>query len=112
MIGVEIGNWHYARSGFAWDHPVPSTAPFQLETLGWLKTVLRVVVGVLVVCNVSGNNTYRRALTRLLDIRVERDCETSFTKVFATRFPCCGETWLEFTPKILHSSIVIIGLSE
>lgn len=112
MIGVEIGNWHYARSGLAWDHPVPSTAPFQLETLGWLKTVLRVVVGVLVVYNVSGNNTYRRALTRLLDIRVERDCETGSTKVFATHFPCCGETWLEFTPKILHSSIVIIGLSE
>lgn len=49
MIGVEIGNWHYAKSGFAWDLPVPSTAPFQLEALGWLKTILRVVIGVLMV---------------------------------------------------------------
>lgn len=50
MIGVEIGNWHYARSGFAWDHPVPSTAPFQLEELGWLKTILRIMIGVLMAC--------------------------------------------------------------
>lgn len=112
MIGVEIGNWHYARSGFAWDHPVPSTAPFQLETLGWLKTVLRVVVGVLIVCDISGNHAYRGALTELLDIRMERDRETSLTKVFATHFPACGETWLVYTPKILHSSIVISRLSE
>lgn len=112
MIGVEIGNWHYARSGFAWDHPVPSTAPFQLETLGWLKTVLRVVIGVLMVCDVSRNHTCRGTLIQLLDIRVERDRETSLTKVFATYIPGCGETWLEYSQKILHSSIVINRLSN
>lgn len=49
MIGVELGYWHYARSGLAWDHPVPSTAPFKLEALGWPRTILRIVVGVFVV---------------------------------------------------------------
>lgn len=49
FIGAELGNWHYARSGHAWDHPVPSTVPFQLEALGLPMTMLRIVIGVVVV---------------------------------------------------------------
>ena len=49
FIGVELGHWHYARSGLAWDYPVPSTVPFQLEALGMPVTILRIVIGVLVV---------------------------------------------------------------
>ena len=47
--GIEVGNWHYARSGLAWDHPVPATVPFQLDGIGWPKTVARVAVGVLMI---------------------------------------------------------------
>lgn len=49
FIGVELGHWHYARSGFAWDNPVPSTVPFQLEALGLPMTILRIILGVLVI---------------------------------------------------------------
>ncbi|KAA6407648.1 MAG: sphingosine-1-phosphate phosphohydrolase [Lasallia pustulata] len=49
MIGVELGNVHYAQSGLAWDYPVPSTAPFELEALGWPKTIARIMLGVLVI---------------------------------------------------------------
>lgn len=49
MIGVELGNVHYAQSGLAWDYPVPSTAPFELESLGWPKTIARIMLGVLVI---------------------------------------------------------------
>lgn len=49
IIGVELGNVHYAQSGFAWDYPVPSTAPFELESLGWPKTIARITLGVLVI---------------------------------------------------------------
>jgi dihydrosphingosine 1-phosphate phosphatase len=46
VIGIEVGCWHFARSGWAWDYPMRGTAPFRLEELGWIKTVLRVVIGV------------------------------------------------------------------
>ena len=49
FIGAELGNWHYARSGHAWDHPVPSTVPFQLEALGLPMAILRILIGVVVV---------------------------------------------------------------
>ena len=49
MIGVELGIWHYARSGLAWDDPVPATAPFTLQDIGWPKTTLRIVTGVIVI---------------------------------------------------------------
>ena len=49
MIGVEFGNWHYAKSELAWNFPVPATVPFSLDSLGWPKTIARIVVGVLMV---------------------------------------------------------------
>lgn len=49
MIGIEIGGWHYATGEWASNTPVPGTVPFNLEHLGWGKTVARVVVGVLVI---------------------------------------------------------------
>ena len=49
MIGVEVGVWHYADSGYAWDHPVPATTPFQLEALGWPRTVARIIIGVVTI---------------------------------------------------------------
>lgn len=49
MIGIELGHWHYIRSDFEGEIPVPVTAPFELDALGWAKTVARIVVGVLTV---------------------------------------------------------------
>ncbi len=49
MVGAEIGNWHYAASGLAWDEPVLATVPFRLAELGLLKTFGRIVIGVLII---------------------------------------------------------------
>ncbi len=49
MIGVEFGNWHFARTGWSWNHPVPATAPFDLQELGWLRVGLRIMFGVLTI---------------------------------------------------------------
>ncbi|KAI9728118.1 MAG: hypothetical protein M1828_004579 [Chrysothrix sp. TS-e1954] len=48
FIGINLGAWHFARSGIAWNDPLPSTAPFSLEILGWTKATLRIVLGVFV----------------------------------------------------------------
>jgi len=40
MIGIEIGGWSV---------PVPATVPFDLEHMGWIVVILRVLVGVLVI---------------------------------------------------------------
>ena len=47
MCGVEVGNWHFAKSALSWNNPVPATVPFSLEMLGWPKTIARIVIGVL-----------------------------------------------------------------
>lgn len=49
MVGAELGGWHYAMSGWAWDHPVPATVPFDLGHMGWTIVVLRMLVGVLLI---------------------------------------------------------------
>ena len=49
MIGVELGNWHFGRSGHAWNEPALATVPFNLEALGWPRTIARIVIGVLMV---------------------------------------------------------------
>jgi hypothetical protein len=33
MIGIELGCWHYAVSGWAWNIPVPGTVPLDLEKM-------------------------------------------------------------------------------
>ncbi|KAF2688237.1 sphingosine-1-phosphate phosphohydrolase-like protein [Lentithecium fluviatile CBS 122367] len=49
VIGINVGAWHYAVSGFALDDPMPSTAPFSLETLGIGRTAARILLGVIVI---------------------------------------------------------------
>lgn len=49
VIGINIGAWHYHLSGYSLSDPVPSTAPFSLETIGLLKAAIRIVIGVVVV---------------------------------------------------------------
>ena len=49
MCGTELGTWHFAQTSFSWNQPVPATVPFQLDVLGWPKTVTRIIIGVLCV---------------------------------------------------------------
>ncbi|KAK5010197.1 hypothetical protein LTR28_011281 [Elasticomyces elasticus] len=49
LIGIEFGLWHYSKTAFSYDSPVPGTVPFDLRTLGWLRTTARIVVGIVVV---------------------------------------------------------------
>ncbi|KAI1161272.1 PAP2 superfamily-domain-containing protein [Nemania serpens] len=42
MIGLEVGTWHFSRSQFA-------VIPFDLQALGWVAVILRVLFGVFVV---------------------------------------------------------------
>lgn len=49
MIGVESGQWHYAKSGLAWSLPTPATVPFRLHEMGWMRTILRILLGVVVI---------------------------------------------------------------
>ncbi|KAI9774278.1 MAG: hypothetical protein M1840_004172 [Geoglossum simile] len=49
MIGVELGHWHYAFSGWAWDYPVLGTVPFRLADIGWTRSVLRIALGVVTI---------------------------------------------------------------
>lgn len=49
VVGVIGGCWHYARTGLAMDTPSPATVPFDLERMGWLVAVLRIVLGVVIV---------------------------------------------------------------
>jgi dihydrosphingosine 1-phosphate phosphatase len=64
MIGIEIGGWHYAGSGWAWDDPVPATVPFDLKQMGWTIAVLRVFIGVLIIFAWRG--TMKPALLKFL----------------------------------------------
>jgi hypothetical protein len=49
VIGINYGAWHFDRSGFAVNDPMPSSAPFSLETLGMGRTAVRVILGVVVI---------------------------------------------------------------
>ena len=49
IIGVELGNWHFAQSGFAWDQPTFATVPFRLDSLGWPRSIARIVIGVVMI---------------------------------------------------------------
>ena len=49
VIGCEVGNWHYAASGWAWDEPVPATVPFRIEELGYARLVARIALGVVTI---------------------------------------------------------------
>ncbi|MCJ1433438.1 hypothetical protein MMC27_002798 [Xylographa pallens] len=64
LCGIEIGNWHYAQSPLSWDFPVPATVPFNLEDLGWPKTIIRICVGVF--CIVAWRSVMKMVLLKVL----------------------------------------------
>lgn len=49
VIGIQIGAWHYARTQFSMDNPIPSTVPFDFESIGLIRTTLRTAIGVVVI---------------------------------------------------------------
>lgn len=49
VIGCQIGAWHYHRTGFAIQDPIPSTVPFDFQTVGLLRSSIRVVLGVVII---------------------------------------------------------------
>ncbi|EPS40193.1 hypothetical protein H072_5957 [Dactylellina haptotyla CBS 200.50] len=49
IIGVEVGQWHYARTSYSWNTPVPATVPYNYQSVGLIFSLLRVVMGVLVI---------------------------------------------------------------
>ena len=49
FIGIQIGCWHFARTPYSIDTPMPSTAPFSIAALGWPVVVIRILLGVMTV---------------------------------------------------------------
>ena len=47
LCGAELANWHYPQTVYSWVTPVPATVPFQFDEIGLLKSILRILVGVL-----------------------------------------------------------------
>jgi dihydrosphingosine 1-phosphate phosphatase len=64
MIGVELGHWHYAFSGWAWDFPVLGTVPFRFADIGWTRSVLRIALGVVTIF--AWREAMKPALLRVL----------------------------------------------
>lgn len=49
VMGIEYGDWHFARSVYSLPFPVPATVPFNLEEFGWLVATSRILIGVLTI---------------------------------------------------------------
>ena len=49
VVGINIGAWHFAQSGFAINDAYPSTVPFKLAEIGLPKAVVRTLLGVVVI---------------------------------------------------------------
>lgn len=48
-LGVDVGSWYFTQSSLAWSEPLPGTIPYDYESIGLTKSVVRLVVGVLCV---------------------------------------------------------------
>jgi dihydrosphingosine 1-phosphate phosphatase len=64
VIGIEYGNWHFARSGYAWSEPTPGTVPFDFEAMGWTVTIARIILGVMTIF--LWRETMKPSLLRIL----------------------------------------------
>jgi len=49
VIGINIGAWHYAQTGFALEDAYPSSVPFDLQEMGLVKATIRILLGVVVI---------------------------------------------------------------
>lgn len=49
VIGIEVGQWHYSKTSFGWNTPVPATIPYSYQSVGPIATLLRFVMGVAII---------------------------------------------------------------
>jgi hypothetical protein len=49
VLGIEFGVWHFAKTSYSWSSPSQGTVPFDLERLGYVVTIARILLGVVVV---------------------------------------------------------------
>ncbi|RAR09650.1 sphingosine-1-phosphate phosphohydrolase [Stemphylium lycopersici] len=49
VIGINLGAWHYAQTGYALQDAYPSSVPFDLHHMGFLKATIRILLGVVVI---------------------------------------------------------------
>lgn len=49
LVGIQLGSWHFENSGFSMADSVPAAVPYQLDVLGWPRTVVRIVLGVFLI---------------------------------------------------------------
>ncbi|EOA86987.1 uncharacterized protein SETTUDRAFT_135482 [Exserohilum turcica Et28A] len=49
VIGINLGAWHFAQTSYALPDAYPSSVPFDLQQMGWLKATLRILLGVVVI---------------------------------------------------------------
>ncbi|KAJ4316456.1 Long-chain base-1-phosphate phosphatase [Neodidymelliopsis sp. IMI 364377] len=49
VVGINIGAWHYAQSGFAINDAYPSTVPFDLAEIGLPRAIIRTLLGVVII---------------------------------------------------------------
>lgn len=49
LIGIELGGWHFAKTVYGVSEPIPGSVVFDLQELGWIKAVARIVLGVFTV---------------------------------------------------------------
>ena len=45
VIGMLVGSWHYAQTGWAWKEPSLATVPFDYTTLGFPRVFARILLG-------------------------------------------------------------------
>lgn len=84
-IGIEAGTWHYAQTKYALSEPIPGTVPFELESIGWVKTVLRILLGVVMI--IVWREVMKPTLLRLLPplFRIIERLGLSLPRRFFTR---------------------------
>lgn len=63
-LGVDVGSWYFTMSSLAWTDPLPGTIPFNFDSLGLVRTVLRLVIGVL--CVFAWREISKPTLLRIL----------------------------------------------
>lgn len=49
LLGVQFGHWHFCQTDFAVSEPSPATVPFHFQSMGLLKTGLRIAAGVVMI---------------------------------------------------------------
>ncbi|KAF2754591.1 PAP2 domain protein [Pseudovirgaria hyperparasitica] len=82
VIGCQIGMWHYSQTSYSTDSPIPGTVPYDLQSVGWLYSFIRLVIGVLVIFAWRG--TMKPTLLKILPpvFRVIESAELNLPRRF------------------------------